>query len=70
METQTRRHQPYQRRPRIYLHSGKVAVFVKISFALVTTYAQPIVHRLHRQLNIFRSLQLNHYQAAFARDTQ
>ena len=70
METQTGRDKPHQRRLRAELDAGEIAVALKISFALMAADAQPIIHSLHGQLHIFRSFQLDHHEAALARDAE
>ena len=70
MESQAGRDEPNQRRLGIDLDAGEISVPLKIPFALMAADAQPIVHRLHWQLNIFRSFQFDHYQSALPRDAE
>ena len=62
MKAQTRRDEPHEWRIGTQLDSREIAESLKISLALVPSDAQPIIHRLQRQLNIFRRLQLDYHE--------
>ena len=70
MEPQSGSDEPDQRRLRIEFDPGKIAVALEIPFALMPAHAQPVIHRLHRQLDIFRSFQFDHHEASSPRHTQ
>jgi hypothetical protein len=44
-----------ERRLRINHDAGEISIALKICFALMAADAQPIIHGLHGQLQIFRS---------------
>ncbi len=69
METQAGRNEPDQRRLRVNRNARAISIALKIAFALMAANAQPIIHDLHGQLQIFRGLQLDYYQATLTRDT-
>ena len=48
MKAQPRSDQPYERRPRIKFDARKIAVALKIAFALVAPHSQPIIDCLYR----------------------
>src|SRR5580704_18331577 len=70
VESQRRRHQPNQRRTRIKLDSREISVTLKIPALEMLPHTQPVIHSLHRQLNILRSLQLDDHQPPVQRDSQ
>jgi hypothetical protein len=69
MESQAGRNEPDERRLWVHCDGGEISGALKIAFALMAANAQPIIHGLHRQLQIFRSLQFDYYQTALASDS-
>ena len=70
MEAQARRDEPDERRLRINHDSGKISIALKICFTLMAADAQPVIHGLHRQLQILRSFYFDYDQATLAGDAE
>jgi len=70
MKLECRRDQPNQGWLRIQVDSGKVAVALEVTLALMAADPQPVIHGLNRQLNVIRRLQLDYHKPAAASDAE
>ena len=48
----------------------EVTIAREVALLKVPPHAQPVVHALHGQMNVFRRLQLDHSQPALARNAK
>ena len=63
-------YEPKQRRPRVDLNFIEIAKLLKVSLALMASNAQPVVHGLQWQLDIFRSFEFDNDEAPPSSDAE